>query len=191
MAYQDVLNAAECLGFQLPGSHMDAVQSLEGAEQLVDDYKRLHELQQRLHTLQLYVDSRALTDHVQLQGRASSVQAAAGTLRATCSTKDALADRLRSAKTRPSVPVAPSYQPDFSALLVHSASSTGILQHGMMALRWAAALDAKPSCWEDQLKCILEAARDVGGCMAALEQFSQAVASAASEVNTPPDEADR
>jgi len=76
---------------------------------------------------------------------------------------------------RPSVPVAPTYQPDFSVLLRHSAGSTSMLRHGLDALRWAPAWDVNPSCWEDQLKNILEAAKDMSNCMTAMADYNAAL----------------
>lgn len=177
MAYQDVIDTAKALGLQLPAVSQDTVQNLIEVEQLVERFQELHELQQKLQSMSTYLESRALTDNVQLQSRLNSLNSLTEMLQRICSAKDTIADRLRSATMRPSVPVAPSYQPDFSVMLRHCASSTGMLRHGLDALQWAAALQAKPSCWEDQLKHILEAAKDMSNCMAAMTDYNAALTS--------------
>jgi hypothetical protein len=177
MAYQDVIDTAQTLGLSQPAASKDTVQTLIDAEHLVKRFQELHELQQKLQAMSTYLESHAVTDNMQLQSRLNSLNSLAQTLRRICSAKGTIAERLRSATMRPSVPVAPTYQPDFSLLLRHSASSVGMLRHGLDALQWATALDVKPSCWEDQLKDILEAAKDMRVCMAAMADFNAALTS--------------
>lgn len=175
--YDELLQQAESLGFTLPGDSSDAVQPLKDTLDLVKQSQLANGLQLQLGTLTGFVSSKAFTDKQALQDRVKWMSTNAETLHTICSTKDSLADRLRSAKMRPSVPVAPDYQQDFSELLQHSASSAGMLHDGVAALQWAASLDAKPSVWEDQLKCILEVAKEVSGCLTAMEEFSAALVS--------------
>jgi hypothetical protein len=180
-AYEDLLQHASCLGFTVqPNDCRDTVQTLNDAEDFVKQQQTIAELQLRLDTLTAYQQSRLITDKLALQVLASSMSCAADTLGTICKTKDSLADRLRSAKMRPSVPVSPDYQGDFTALLQHSAGSAPQLHEGMAALQWAATLDDKPSTWEDQLRGILDAAKELSSCFTTMEQFSSALVSSCS-----------
>jgi hypothetical protein len=76
---------------------------------------------------------------------------------------------------RPSVPVSPEYQSDFTALLQHSAGSAPQLHEGVIAVTWADTLKVKPSTWEDQLKGILDVAKELSSCLASMEEFNSAV----------------
>lgn len=178
--YQEMLQSAEALGLRVPeGQHQDR-HGLLGFQQLVDSRKEAYELELKLHQLTGYLQSRSVTDQQQLQSRISSLQKAVSTYQQVIKNKDALADRLRSAKTRPSVPVAPAYQQDFSTLLEHSASSAEMLHEGVNSLQWAATLDVKPSCWEDKLKCIVDAAKELDSRMTAMDDFSAAIINSSS-----------
>eukprot|EP00878_Enallax_costatus_P021536 GHUV01022802.1.p1 GENE.GHUV01022802.1~~GHUV01022802.1.p1 ORF type:complete len:189 (+),score=52.98 GHUV01022802.1:501-1067(+) len=181
--YQEMLDYAEKLGFSLPGHEPESNKQLAEFEQIVENRTELYDVELRVHQLTGYLQTRSVTDQQQLQSRTHSLEKAVRTCQQVCSNKDTLADRLRSARTRPSVPVAPEYQQDFSALLQHSASSAQMLHEGIDSLQWAATLDAKPSCWEDQLKCILEAAKELDICMTAMERFSTAITHSSSNVD--------
>jgi virulence-associated protein VapD len=172
-AYQDLLQHASSLGFSLPqGTCHETVQTLNDAEDLVNQQQAVSELQLRLSRLTAFQQSSFTTDKQALEARASNMSRAGDTLDTICNSKDSLADRLRSAKMRPSVPVSPDYQSDFTALLQHGIGSTLQLQEGLTALQWAASLDDKPSAWEDQLKCILDAAKELSSCLTSMEEFS-------------------
>lgn len=180
-AYEDLLQHASSLGFSMPRNDChDTLQTLNDAEELVKQQQAVTELQLRLSTLTAYQQSRFITDKQALQALASNMSRASDTLDTICKTKNSLADRLRSAKMRPSVPVSPDYQGDFTALLQHSAGSAPQLHEGMTALQWAAALDDKPSAWEDQLKSILDAAKELSSCLTSMEEFSSALVTSCS-----------
>jgi hypothetical protein len=175
-AYEDLLQHACSLGFSLPqGTCHETVQTLSDAEDLVKQQQAVSELQLRLSRLTAFQQSSFTTDKQALEARASNMSRAGDTLDTIRNNKDSLADRLRSAKMRPSVPVSPDYQSDFTALLQHSAGSAPQLLEGMTALQWAASLDYKPSAWEDQLKCILDVAKELSSCLTSMEEFSSAL----------------
>jgi hypothetical protein len=180
-AYEDLLQHASTLGFSMPQSSChETVKTVNDAEELVKQQQTITELQLRLSTLTAFQQSRFITDKQALQALASSMSSAADTLDTVGKTKDSLADRLRSAKMRPSVPVSPDYQGDFTALLQHSAGSAAQLHEGMAALQWAASLDEKPSTWEDQLKGILDAAKELSSCLTSMEEFSSSLVASCS-----------
>lgn len=110
-----------------------------------------------------------LTDPSCLQRRAAAMCANTETLKRIITSKHVIADRLRASKLRPSVPVDPAHQREFEALLQQSAGGRALLDHGALALGWAAALDAPPSCWEDTLRSIPEGTR---ACRAHLKSLS-------------------
>ncbi|KAF6259832.1 hypothetical protein COO60DRAFT_964134 [Scenedesmus sp. NREL 46B-D3] len=179
--YEDLLQHASSLGFIMPqGKCHKIVQTMEDAEELVKQQQTVAELQLRVAALTAFQQSHFTTDKQALQARVSNMSRAADTLHTICKTKDSLAERLRSSKMRPSVPVAPDYQSDFTALLQHSAGSAPQLHDGMTALRWAAALDDKPSAWEDQLECILGVAKELSSCFTSMEEFSSALVNSSS-----------
>jgi hypothetical protein len=175
-AYEDLLQHASSLGFSLPqGTCHETVQTLGDAEDLVKQQQAVSELQLRLSRLTAFHQSSFTTDKQALAARTSNISRAGDTLDTIRTNKDSLADRLRSAKMRPSVPVSPDYQSDFTALLQHSAGSAPQLLEGMTALQWAASLGDKPSAWEDQLKCILDVAKELSSCLTSMEEFSNAL----------------
>lgn len=182
-AYQDLLASAAALGLQTCNTQLDSTQGFSESEEIVLKAKDVNELELEVYRLTGYTQCNSISSQELLQSRIASMQKAADTCRKVCSNKDALADRLRSAKTRPSVPVAPAYQQDFSTLLQHSASSAEMLHDGVTSLQWAATLDAKPSCWEDQLKGIIETAKEVGSRLTAMEEFSAALAQSSAAGN--------
>lgn len=117
-----------------------------------------------------------LADPQALAAAAGAMAAHAAALRRVVASKHAIADRLRASKLRPSVPVDPESQPAFGALLRAGAGGCALLEHGAVALGWAAALDAPPSCWEDTLRGIPDGARACRGHLAALSAFGAALA---------------
>eukprot|EP00879_Flechtneria_rotunda_P018016 GHRR01018881.1.p1 GENE.GHRR01018881.1~~GHRR01018881.1.p1 ORF type:complete len:190 (+),score=66.03 GHRR01018881.1:821-1390(+) len=181
--YQDLLQYAETLGFTSASDVATTSATFAESDSLVEKCLHLCSQELRLQALTDYMGSRIMTDQLQIQSRTQHLDNTVQTLNMVCTNKDAVADRLRSAKTRPSVPVNPAYQPYFTAMLKHSASSAGILHHGAAALHWAATLNDKPSCWEDQLKCILEAAKDISSCITATDEFNTAIRSSTSSKN--------
>jgi len=170
---EDVLQTAESLGLT-PSQHTSSTQPVEGLQQakpLVEECRRVHELELRISALSRHLASKTVTDQQLLAARAAGLSSAASTLQLVCSNKDAVADHLRSASMRPSVPVAPEYQPDFADMLRCAASNAGALQDGLQVLQWAASLSDKPSCWEDQLRIIRDSAQSIKDCAAAMQEF--------------------
>jgi hypothetical protein len=190
--YDELLQAANALGFGLQdagSTHAaaapsrraadgaaDSSDSIAQAQQLVEQCRLLHDLELRMAALAGHMGARDAADAAQLAARASATASTADTLRRISASKDALAYRLRSASTRPSVPVAPHCQPDFTAMLRCAAASAGPLHAGMLAVQWAAGLDARPSCWEDQLRPIREAAASIRETLGSMSDFDAALA---------------
>lgn len=173
--YNELLQAAEGLGFNLPtnSSSRQPVQGLAQARQAVEHSRQAHELELRLSALLAHLASRTVTDRTQLSARAAGLSDDASTLQLISASKDAIADQLRSASLRPSVPVAPEYQQDFANMLRSAASNAAVLQDGLQVLQWAAALSDKPSCWEDQLRVIRDSAQAVKDYLTAMQDFDQ------------------
>lgn len=180
--YSELLQAAADIGYKVPDracstEHDDA---LAQAQQVVDHSRQAHDLELRLSALSAYLASRTVTDQQVLEARAASLNSAASTLRLISASKDAIADQLRSASLRPSVPVAPEYQQDFANMLCSAASNAAVLQDGLQVLQWAASLSDKPSCWEDQLRIIRDSAQAVKDYLTAMQDFDQQLAKSSS-----------
>jgi hypothetical protein len=124
-------------------------------------------------------------DAARMSAAADTAAAHAAAARTIVASKHVVADRLRAAKLRPAVPVEPSAQPDFDALLQQGAAGRPLLDHGGVALRWAAALEAPPSCWEDTLRGIPEGARACRQHLAAVARFGAALEREAAAASAP------
>lgn len=174
-AYDELLQAAGDLGFTIKteSSSIPQVEGLSRAQQVVQQCTQVHELELRLSALSAHLASRTVTDQQQLAARAAGLSTAASTLQLITASKDIIADRLRSASLRPSVPVAPEYQQDFAQMLRSAASNSAVLQNGLQVLQWAACLTDRPSCWEDQLRVIRDSAQAFKECMTAMQDFDQ------------------
>jgi hypothetical protein len=174
-AYDELLQAAGDLGFTITpdSSSIPQVEGLSRAQQVVQQCTQVHELELRLSALSAHLASRTVTDQQQLAARAAGLSAAASTLQLITASKDIIADRLRSASLRPSVPVAPEYQQDFAQMLRSAASNAAVLQDSLQVLQWAACLSDRPSCWEDQLRVIRDSAQAFKECMTAMQDFDQ------------------
>lgn len=178
--YKELLQAAESLGFDVPLAAADSrkalsqqqqQQGLAEARQAVEHSRQAHALELRLSALAAHAAARAVTDQQALSARAAALSDSASTLQLVSASKDAIADQLRSASLRPSVPVAPEYQQDFAAMLASAASNAGVLQEGLSVLQWAASLSDRPSCWEDQLRVIRDSAQGVKDYLNAMQEF--------------------
>lgn len=175
--YQELLQAAQSLGFDVPSADSSKAppqqqqQGLAGAREAVEHSRQAHDLELRLSALAAYAAARAVTDQQALSARAAALSDAASTLQLVSASKDAIADQLRSASLRPSVPVAPEYQQDFAAMLASAASNASVLQEGLAVLQWAASLSDRPSCWEDQLRVIRDSAQGVKDYLNAMQEF--------------------
>lgn len=174
-AYDELLQAADSIGLTIPPPSCSTtqVEGLSRAQQVVEQCTQVHELELRLSALSAHLASRTITDQQQLAARAAGLSAAASTLQLITASKDIIADRLRSASLRPSVPVAPEYQQDFAQMLRSASSNAAVLQDGLQVLQWAACLSDRPSCWEDQLRVIRDSAQAFKECMTAMQDFDQ------------------
>lgn len=189
--YDELLQTALSLGIRPPDQqqqqqqqrkqqqHADATTGLAQAKQLVEQCSELHALELRVSALSAHLACRTVTDAEQLSARAAGLSSAASTLQLISASKDAIADHLRSASMRPSVPVAPQYQPDFANMLRCAASNTAVLHGGLQVLQWAASLSDKPSCWEDHLQVIRASAQGIKECVTAMREFDQQLSAAA------------
>jgi hypothetical protein len=173
--HNELLKAAQGIGFSLPSNSSSSqhVQGLTQAQQAVEHSRQAHELELRLSALSAHLAFRTVTDQSQLSARAAVLSNDASTLQLISASKDAIADQLRSASLRPSVPVAPEYQQDFANMLRSAASNAAVLQDGLQVLQWAACLSDKPSCWEDQLRVIRDSAQAVKDYLTAMQDFDQ------------------
>jgi hypothetical protein len=179
--YDELLHAAASLGCKTPSECSSKhVEALNQAREAVEHCRQAHQLELQLSALSAHFASRAVTDRQQLTGRAAGLTNAASTLQLITASKDAIADQLRSASLRPSVPVAPMYQQDFANMLRSAASNAAVLQDGLAVLQWAASLSDKPSCWEDQLRVIRDSAQGVKDYLTALQAFNEQLAQGSS-----------
>lgn len=180
-AFEEGLRLASQLGLnsgsEEQGGQLDASTSnIDACMDVVHAYQSAYEQQAACCARREAAQVQALIDQRLLRQRVDGLNKARDTMARVVDCKDALADRLRAIKVRPSVPVDPQYQPDFTGLLYHSASGHDILRHGGNTLHWAVALDAPPSCWEDGLRAIPDAAKACSDRLAAITGFSEALA---------------
>jgi HAUS augmin-like complex subunit 2 len=168
-----------------PATQQAAAGALAEALHLAEDACTLAELRCGVSRAACAVACAPLADLAAVHARCGAVSDAAAALGAALASKDSLAERLRTARTRPSVPVAPEHQELFAKLLTAAALGAGPLSAGLASLQWATTLTEPPSLWEDRLRAVLDAARELGCSLSALESLEVALRDAAKAAAVP------
>jgi hypothetical protein len=146
---------------------------IQAALDLVDQHQQRCEAAIQIMQQADYNGAAVLTDSRTLKLRVNALDAGLNMAESVVCNKDAVAESWRAAKTKSSIPVAPEHQPDFSAMLQHSASSHQILGSGLKGMQWATNLNKKPSMWEDELKPVVEAKKVFASHLDSMIQFSE------------------
>eukprot|EP00877_Chromochloris_zofingiensis_P013822 jgi/Chrzof1/8694/Cz03g20230.t1 len=179
------LQHAAALGLPTPSLDLGHLTSqIDSSLEVHRTYECIHQLNKQCFLYKEYSRAKHIADQHVVQTRVPNLTRASGTAQQILANKDRIADRLRSIKVRPTITVDPAHQPDFSALLLHTAGGQAVLQQGANSLDWALEQDIKPSCWEDHLKAIPDAAKACNEQMQALDSFSHALAALESKQGT-------